>query len=66
MASINGSKNLSEADANRDKIGIVAAMWNHAGQMSQTMTGKKIEWPVIRNGEMNDLVEYIRAQGMEQ
>jgi cytochrome c2 len=66
MASVNGSKSLSEAGANRSKIGIVADMWNHAGQMSRTMTGKKAEWQSIRNGEMNDLVEYIRAQGMEQ
>jgi hypothetical protein len=38
-------------------------MWNHAGQMSQTMTGKKIEWLRMSKGELNDIIEYIIAQG---
>ena len=63
QASVDGSYNLSTIGANRSKIGIATAMWNHAGQMSQKMTGKKIEWLHIRNGEMNDLIEYVKAQG---
>lgn len=65
-ASIEGSQSLSEVGASRSEIGIVAAMWNHAGQMSQTMTGKKIEWPVIRKGEMNELAEYIITRGKQK
>ncbi|MEE9554557.1 MAG: c-type cytochrome [candidate division Zixibacteria bacterium] len=62
-ASVDSSYNLSAVGANRSKIGIATDMWNHARQMSQKMTGKKIEWLHLRNGEMNDLIEYIKAQG---
>lgn len=42
------------------RIDIAAKTWNHALEMSQMMTRKKIGWPRLNNGELNDLVEYIR------
>jgi cytochrome c2 len=61
-ASIEGSHSLSTSNPDRSTIGIAADMWNHAEEMSATMTGKKIDWQPFRNGELNDLIEYIIAQ----
>jgi cytochrome c2 len=63
---IEGSRNLSALDPGRSRIGIAADMWNHAEEMSRTMTGKKIEWLPFRSGEMNDLIEYIISQRNQQ
>jgi cytochrome c2 len=60
---VEGSHSLSSAGADMPRIDIAAEMWNHAGQMSQTMTGKKIEWLRMSKGELNDIIEYIIAQG---
>lgn len=60
---VEDSHSLSEAGINLGKIDIAAEMWNHAGQMSRTMTGKKIEWLLMGNGELNDIIEYIIIQG---
>jgi len=65
-ASVEGSHSLSAGDPNRSKIGIAADMWNHAEDMSRTMTGKKIEWLPFRNGELNDLIEYIIDQNKKR
>ncbi len=65
-ASVEGSRTLSSGDSGRSKIGVAADMWNHAEEMSRTMTGRKIEWLPFRNGELNDLIEYIMAQKMKQ
>ncbi len=62
-ALVDGSLSLSATGAGRSKVAIAADMWNHAGLMSRTMTSKKIEWSRIGDGEMNDLIEYIKAQG---
>lgn len=65
-AAIEGSHSLSSADLDRSKINIAANMWNHSEEMSRTMTGKKIEWLPFRNGELNDLIEYIMSQQKKQ
>lgn len=44
---------------------IVAAMWNHGAQMEKEMAQANVAWPVLKRGEMADLMAYLartRAQ----
>ena len=40
-------------------LDIITAMWNHAGKMEMKMAEVNIAWPVLRGGEMADLVAYL-------
>lgn len=40
-------------------IGVITAMWNHAGQMSEIMIEENVAWPMLRGGEMADLMAYL-------
>ncbi|MBI4635135.1 MAG: c-type cytochrome, partial [Candidatus Rokubacteria bacterium] len=40
-------------------LGVITAMWNHAGRMSEIMTEENVAWPVLRGGEMADLIAYL-------
>jgi cytochrome c2 len=40
-------------------LGVITAMWNHAGRMSEIMTDENVAWPVLRGGEMADLIAYL-------
>ena len=37
----------------------MTAMWNHAGQMSEMMVEENVAWPVLKGGEMADLIAYL-------
>jgi hypothetical protein len=34
-------------------------MWNHAGQMTEMMVEENVAWPVLKGGEMADLIAYL-------
>ena len=43
---------------------IITQMWNHAGRMEERMTEVNVAWPLLKGGEMADLIAYLlRDQG---
>ncbi len=40
-------------------IGIIAAMWNHAGAMEQETTRRGTSWPRLQRGETADLTAFL-------
>jgi mono/diheme cytochrome c family protein len=38
---------------------VVTAMWNHAGKMEAKMSEENVAWPVLKGGEMADLLDYL-------
>jgi len=59
---VDGSISLSFAEESASALDVAAEMWNDADLMSQMMTAKKMEWPRIARGEMNDLIEYVLSR----
>ena len=51
---------LANVASNRNPVGWVAAMWNHAPGMLQAMTGRGVPFPRFEGNEMADLQAYIR------
>ena len=48
----------------RTPLAVITAMWNHAGQMTETMSAENVAWPILKGGEMADLIAYLlRTQG---
>jgi mono/diheme cytochrome c family protein len=43
----------------RTPLAVITAMWNHAGQMTELMAEQNLAWPVLRGGEMADLIAYL-------
>jgi mono/diheme cytochrome c family protein len=46
----------------RTPLAVITAMWNHAGQMTQTMVEENVAWPILKGGEMADLIAYLLGQ----
>lgn len=44
---------------------IVAAMWNHGAQMEKEMAEANVAWPVLKRGEMADLMAYLARNRAE-
>ena len=65
-ADVEGSFSLSTLKTAQPKVDVAASMWNHANEMSQKMTRKKMEWPRLLPGEMNDLIEYILSHNNDK
>ncbi|MBI2016673.1 MAG: hypothetical protein HYS77_14230, partial [Candidatus Rokubacteria bacterium] len=40
-------------------LAVITAMWNHAGQMTETTVEENVVWPVLKGGEMADLMAYL-------
>jgi cytochrome c2 len=40
-------------------IGIIAAMWNHAGAMEKETSQRKVPWPRLERGETADLTAFL-------
>jgi mono/diheme cytochrome c family protein len=40
-------------------LAVMTAMWNHAGQMTEMMVEENVAWPVLKGGEMADLIAYL-------
>ena len=51
---------LALVASNRNSVGWVAAMWNHAPAMFRAMTEKGVPFPRFQGNEMADLQSYIR------
>jgi mono/diheme cytochrome c family protein len=48
-------------------LDVVTGMWNHAARMEEMMLGANVAWPILKGGEMADLISYLfsvrRGQG---
>lgn len=42
-------------------LAVITAMWNHAGRMTEAMEEQNVAWPVLKGGEMADLMAYLLA-----
>jgi cytochrome c551/c552 len=42
-------------------VGLMTAMWNHAGRMTEMMAEQNVAWPVLKGTEMADLIAYLRG-----
>jgi len=51
---------LLELHSEDDAIGLSAAMWNHAPEMHEQMAEYGVPWPKFEEGEMKDLVAFLR------
>ena len=40
-------------------LAVITAMWNHAGQMTETTVEENVAWPILKGGEMADLMAYL-------
>jgi mono/diheme cytochrome c family protein len=40
---------------------LITEMWNHAAKMEAKMTEENVAWPVLKGGEMADLIAYLLA-----
>ncbi|HSB60181.1 MAG TPA: c-type cytochrome [Vicinamibacteria bacterium] len=40
---------------------VTTLMWNHAGQMEAKMLEENVAWPILKGGEMADLIAYLLA-----
>lgn len=40
-------------------LAVITAMWNHAGRMTEIMVEENVAWPVLKGGEMADLIAYL-------
>lgn len=46
-------------DKLRTPLDVIAEMWNHAGKMEAKMAEENVAWPVLKGGEMADLMTYL-------
>ncbi len=44
----------------KSSLEAVAAMWNHGAQMEKVMAKANVAWPMLKRGEMADLLAYLR------
>jgi cytochrome c2 len=51
---------LLDLHAEDDAIGLSAAMWNHAPEMHELMAEHGVPWPKFEEGEMEDLVAFLK------
>jgi cytochrome c2 len=56
---------LVDLHSGDDAIGLSAAMWNHAPEMHEQMAEYGVPWPKFEEGEMEDLVAYLREPHSE-
>jgi len=38
---------------------VIAEMWNHAAKMEEKMAEENVVWPILKGGEMGDLIAYL-------
>jgi cytochrome c2 len=51
---------LAGTHSGDDVIGLSAAMWNHAPAMHRAMAEHDVSWPHFEEGEVEDIVAYLR------
>jgi nitric oxide reductase subunit C len=52
---------LSRSPALASPLALSSAMWNHAPAMETQIRERGLPWPRFREGEVRDLVEYLRS-----
>ncbi|MFQ5898881.1 MAG: c-type cytochrome [Candidatus Methylomirabilia bacterium] len=50
---------LAEEEKLDTPVEIITEMWNHAGHMEEKMLKENVAWPVLKGGEMADLISYL-------
>ena len=40
-------------------LDVITGMWNHAATMEEVMVGVNVAWPILKGGEMADLIAYL-------
>lgn len=56
---------LATLHADDDAIGLSAAMWNHAPEMHEVMADYGMPWPKFDEGDMEDLVAFLREFALD-
>lgn len=50
---------LTKVEKLESPLEVITEMWNHAGKMEQKMMEESVAWPVLKGGEMADLIAYL-------
>jgi cytochrome c2 len=50
---------LAKIEKLQTPLEVITEMWNHASTMEQRMLEESVEWPVLKGGEMADLIAYL-------
>jgi cytochrome c2 len=50
---------LSKVEELGTPIDVITQMWNHASSMEEMMQEQDVAWPVLKGGEMADLIAYL-------
>jgi mono/diheme cytochrome c family protein len=50
---------LATVEGLNTSLDVITGMWNHAATMEEVMVGVNVAWPVLKGGEMADLVAYL-------
>lgn len=59
---VEGVPDVARMGADIDRVGLAAAMWNHAPRMHQLMAEKLPYWPKFETGEMRHLAAYLGSK----
>jgi mono/diheme cytochrome c family protein len=56
-------KSVAPDLANVEELGtpldVITQMWNHASKMEEMMVEQDVAWPILKGGEMADLITYL-------
>jgi len=47
------------AEKLKTPIEVITEMWNHASKMEAKMAEERVAWPILKGGEMSDLISYL-------
>jgi nitric oxide reductase subunit C len=50
---------LAEVEKLATPLEVITEMWNHASTMEQRMLEESVQWPILKEGEMADLIAYL-------
>jgi cytochrome c2 len=54
-----GGPDLAKVKMMETPLEVITAMWNHAGGMEEMMLKQAVAWPILKGGEMADLIAYL-------
>lgn len=50
---------LAQVEKLETPLEVITEMWNHASAMEQKMIEESVAWPILKGGEMADLIAYL-------
>jgi nitric oxide reductase subunit C len=50
---------LTKVEKLATPLEVITEMWNHASTMEQRMLEESVQWPILKEGEMADLIAYL-------